>query len=138
MLQTQIAYWAMQENKRHNIVSEKQNASQITEIARHNRVTEDQGFRNIKETQWYNRNVATKQAAASMTSAQAALQNAKVNRINALVNAAHTSANIEYIKENTRFTANKADAVKHQTAQGYINSASNVANSAIKAYRLMP
>lgn len=55
MLQTQVAYWQLQETKQHNRATEGQAQRELDELARHNQLTERLGFFNYAETAKHNR-----------------------------------------------------------------------------------
>lgn len=100
MLAVQVQYYAAKENKRHNIVVEK-------ETGRHNRVEEDLGYRNLNENIRHNRatedywnasldetrrhNTATEQI--DYYNAQTNRYNAESNRMNVGVNAMNAQTN---------------------------------------------
>lgn len=54
MTSTQVRYWAVQEDKRHNKMSERLDASRIAETRRHNVVSEKQENFKLKEVQRHN------------------------------------------------------------------------------------
>lgn len=65
MLQTQVNYWTLMENRRHNLASEGENQRHnvrtedlgfdtLVETRRHNVVSEDLGFRTLDETRRHN------------------------------------------------------------------------------------
>lgn len=185
MLNTQVQYWALQETKRHDLVTESIQRDTLNESIRHNTKSESQiDFQNM-ETQrhnmiteqfnwstlnesirhnkqmegigWTNAKAAQTQAAASMKQAQAALQNAATNRVNAqtqqrladiqqqnantqeknaqtnfLNYVSSSSLNSQRIKEskaNIKLKRQQLTLQKHQTAQGWVNSAAKASDS---------
>lgn len=107
MLQTQVAWWTLQENKRHNVITEEQtnrdlsrrekelintinfNAKQVeywqnqlAELSRHNRVTEKLSAKELKIKKQQAK-AALQQAKAALSQAGAAWENARVNAYNA-------------------------------------------------------
>lgn len=55
MLNTQVQYWALQENKRHNLMTEAQAKSELDETRRRNLETERQGRVSLEEVSRHNR-----------------------------------------------------------------------------------
>jgi hypothetical protein len=117
MLQTQVAWWTLQENKRHNVVSESQNKqdllrkerelrntinynmkqveywqNQLAELTRHNKVTESLSAGELKTKQDQAR-ASLQNAQASLGQARAALANVGVNAMNAATNAKNAATN---------------------------------------------
>lgn len=54
MLQTQVNYWTLMENQRHNLESERLGFSTLEETKRHNLATEQLGFQTLQETGRHN------------------------------------------------------------------------------------
>jgi hypothetical protein len=54
MTSTQVRYWTLQEDKRHNLASERLDASKIAETMRHNVVSEKQENFRLKEVKRHN------------------------------------------------------------------------------------
>lgn len=107
MLQTQVNYWTLVENKRHNLQTEDLGFRTLNESIRHNQQTEELGWAGLSENKRHNlateqvasgtlgenvrHNLATEnlgqqniyvaqaQAAAAMVGAQASMKNAVTN-----------------------------------------------------------
>lgn len=98
MLAVQVDFWKLQENKRHNVVTEQQNARSLDiqqqdantrefsahEQKRHNLVVEEQGWASIHETGRHNQVTEQLQSRSN----DIAAYNAESNRMNAMTNAA--------------------------------------------------
>lgn len=128
MLQTQVAYWTLQENKRHNLVTEQQGKTdlnrraqelkqtikfqtaevnywkgQLKELTRHNKMTEKLSKGELK-TKQNQAKASLMQAVASLQQSQAALENVEINRQNAETNAKNASTK-KYEAKTGRMTA---------------------------------
>lgn len=55
MLPTQVQYWSMKENQRHNLVSEQLERTSINEGIRHNKMSESLTLKSIQETTRHNK-----------------------------------------------------------------------------------
>lgn len=55
MLQAQVNYWTLMENKRHNLESERLGFATLDESKRHNVVTENLGFKTLDESIRHNK-----------------------------------------------------------------------------------
>lgn len=137
MLAVQVSYWALQENKRHNLVTERQQDRNLNlverdvntrqfmaqETARHNQATEELGWSNLAETQRHN--VANETIAIEGN--KIAGYNAESNRMNAITNAAM----IPIQQEQAHAATKQAEARERDANTNAINSASQtVRNSA--------
>lgn len=146
MLQTQVQYWSLQEQKRHNIVTENQTDFVNAEVKRHNLATE--GL-----TDWFNReskrhnmasesigrtqaSAALQQAYAANRQADAAQAQAKVAATNAYTNWYNARTNRDLAL--TQGTLNESAAAKNKKQTSYlgqenvrswINTGANVLNS---------
>lgn len=114
MLATQVAYWNMIEQRRHNKETERLTAIQqeldrsaLAETRRHNLANESIGYR---------------QASASLTSASAAWRNAGTNMFESQTNRSRQ-------RVDAKLTSAKTGATKHSVAQGWVNAASGLIGS---------
>lgn len=146
MLQTQVQYWSLQEQKRHNIVTENQTDFANTEVKRHNLATE--GL-----TDWFNRetkrhnmstesigrtqaSAALQQAYAANRQADAAQAQAKAAAINAFSNWYNARTNRDLALTQGELNESAAAKNKKQTSylgqenvRSWINTGANVLNS---------
>lgn len=164
MLQTQVAYWTMQESKRHNLVSEDQNKidlmrkekelnntinynkkqvdywnNQLKELTRHNKVTEKLSAKELKTKQ--------QQAKASLQQAKAALKNAETQRLD-LANrakqaeasmisaeASRTSAEAAKQQADTSRYLSRSQAQKNRAETGLIRKQRQLTGKKVKYYK---
>lgn len=146
MLQTQVQYWSLQEQKRHNIVTENQTDFVNREVKRHNLITEGQTDWFNKETQRHNlstESIGRTQASAALQSAyaanrqaDAAQRQASVAESNAFTNwyNARTNRDLAITQgELNQALANKAAEETRYLGQGnvrsWINTGANVLTS---------
>lgn len=112
MLAVQVDFWKLQEQKRHNAVTEKQTDTSLqiqqgqldlgwanlSEVQRHNQATESLGVATLAETITHNRQTESLQSEAN----QIGWFNADTNRMNADTNRAHLAvdwANVQTQRE---------------------------------------
>lgn len=120
MLATQVAYWNMIEQRRHNKETERLTARQqeidksaLAENRRHNLASESIGYR---------------QASASLTSASAAWKNAGTNMFESRTNRSRQ-------RVDAKLTSAKTTATKHSVAQGWVNAASGLIGNVSSVFR---
>lgn len=120
MLATQVAYWNMIEQRRHNRETERLTAKQqeidksaLAENKRHNLANESIGYQ---------------QASASLTSASAAWKNSSTNRFESITNRSRQ-------RMDARLTRAKTQATKHSVAQGWVNAASSLIGNVASVVR---
>lgn len=139
MLQTQIAWWNLQETKRHNITAEEQNRQdldrrerelintinynahqveywqgQLAELTRHNKATESLTAEEI-QVKRIQATAQVNQARAALQQAQAALENVKVNQRNADIAAYNAKTNRATAKANIGVSKAQKQLIKGQT-----------------------
>lgn len=162
MLQTQVAYWQLQETKQHNRATEGQARNELAELARHNQLTERLGFFNYAETAkhnratekisrdnlrigWYNANELARhnvaQEGINLIGAKANARNASTNAYNALTQArkvGYENINTIYANKTNRMNAinNQANTIVRQQELLQTKRANDIKEAGIPAQYL--
>lgn len=146
MLQTQVQYWSLQEQKRHNIVTENQTDFVNNEVKRHNLTTEGLTDWFNRETQRHNlssESIGRTQASAALQQAYAANRQADAAQKQARVAATNAYSNWYNARTNrdlaiTQEALNEGIVAKNEKETSYlgqenvrnwINTGVNVLNS---------
>jgi hypothetical protein len=119
MLQTQVNYWQLKENQRHNQQTEEQAARELVETNRHNLATEEQQAR---------------QATAALKQAASAAKNANTNLFIARYNRDLGYKNLAVSRRNADSNAKQAQAALRNAESNALQASASWKNALTNAY----